>query len=383
MHTAYRTRPGDHRDDPMHGRTWARRSHLWVRDPTAPPNPRASFGAAVQIREPLPRMRTTVATMVVWVGLAAGCAAQNPNGRSRSEFWAFTAPWDQASAASVARNGSRLQAVVTGWIALDSASARPFVASVYTDTQRLAAPTRRLAIVTSWHNDRFHARPIRTLATRPALLAETARWIAERARRDRYDGLVLDFEELEPRDLDAQLAVTRAIRDSARARGIRLVAVAIPASNATAYPARPLLGVADLVLVMLYDQHWLGSEPGPISEPTWVARSLAARVAEAGGPDRVVAGLPLYGYRWRRGAATEIVSFDDAQRIAAQTATPLRRDSASFTLRAERSPDWDMWVTDVELLRRLVGASERMGIRRFSFWRLGQEDPAMWRALVP
>jgi spore germination protein YaaH len=328
-------------------------------------------------------MRATVAVMLVWLGLAAGCAAQDPSRRSGSEFWAFTAPWDPASAASVARNGSRLQAVVTGWIALDSASGRPFVASAYTDTQRLAAPTRRLAIVTSWHNDRFHARSIRTLAARPALLAEAARWIAERARHDGYDGLVLDFEELEPPDLNAQLAVTRAIRDSARARGVRLIAVAIPAGNATAYPARPLLGVADLLLVMLYDQHWLGSEPGPISEPSWVARSLGARIAEAGGTDRVVAGLPLYGYRWRRRAATEIVTFEDAQRIAAQTATSLRRDPASFTLRAERSPDWDMWVTDVELLRRLVRESERMGIRRFSFWRLGQEDPAVWRALVP
>ncbi len=328
-------------------------------------------------------MRTTVAALCAWLGLAAGCTAQNPNSRRGSEFWAFTAPWDQASAASVARNGSRLQAVVTGWIALDSVSGRPFVASAYADTQRLAAPTRRLAIVTSWHNDRFHARPIRTLAASPARLAEVARWIAERARRDDYDGLVLDFEELEPRDLDGQLAVIRAIRDSARGRGVQVVAVAIPAGSTDAYPARPLLGVADLLLVMLYDQHWLGSEPGPISEPSWVARLLALRVADAGGPDRVVAGLPLYGYRWRRGAATEIVSFDDAQRIAAETRTPLRRDAASFTLRAQRSPDWDLWVTDADLLRRLVSEAEQTGIRRFALWRLGQEDPAVWRALIP
>ncbi|MDQ3950627.1 MAG: hypothetical protein M3282_09785, partial [Gemmatimonadota bacterium] len=295
---------------------------------------------------------------------------------------AFTAPWDRASAASVARNSARLHAIVTGWIALDSATGRPFVAAAYKDTQQLAPGTRRLAIVTSWHNDRFHAQPIRTLAARPALLGESARWIAEQAASGGYHGLVLDFEELEPRDLGAQLAVARAIRDTARARGVRLVAIAVPAGNTASYPARPLLDVADFILVMLYDQHWLGSEPGPISEPDWVARSLAARVAEAGGPDRVVAGLPLYGYRWRRRAATEIVSFDDAKRIAAETRTPLRRDVASYTLRAGHPPDWDLWVTDAELLRRLMRDAKRMGIRRFSFWRLGQEDPAVWRALI-
>ena len=326
-------------------------------------------------------MRTAVAAVLVSLTLNGGCTAQGPARPARGEFWAFTAPWDPASAASVARNSARLDAVVTGWIALDSATGRPFVAAAYNDTQGVAAGTWRFAIVTSWHNDRFHPRSVRALAGDEALLAQAARWIAEHGAAGRYDGLVVDFEELEPSDLAAQLRVIAAIRDSARGRGVRSLAVAIPAGNAASYPARRLLEVADFVLVMLYDQHWLGSQPGPISEPGWVSRSLAARVAEAGGPDRVVAGLPLYGYRWVRGAPTEIVSFEDAKRIAAESGAPLTRDARSFTLRAHRSPDWDMWVTDAELLRRLVSEAQRIGVRRFAFWRLGQEDPAMWEAL--
>ncbi|MFN2564519.1 MAG: hypothetical protein ABR499_05840 [Gemmatimonadaceae bacterium] len=328
-------------------------------------------------------MRATVAATLAWLGLATACAAQKPNRLGGgAEYWAFTAPWDRASAASVAANAARLDAVVTGWIALDSVSGRPFVASSYRDDQRLPRRTRRFAIVTSWHNDRFHPTSIRALAARPAVLGEAARWVAIHAASGGYAGLVLDFEELEPSDLQAQLAVTRAVRDSAHARGIRVVVTAIPAGNVTSYPVRPLLGAADLVLVMLYDQHWLTSEPGPISAPSWVMRSLETRVAEAGGPERIVAGLPLYGYRWRRGATTEIVSFGDAQRIAAQTRTPLRRDAASFTLRAHRSPDWDLWVTDVELLRRLMTDVRRRGVRRVAFWRMGQEDPKVWGTLV-
>jgi spore germination protein YaaH len=326
-------------------------------------------------------MRTAVAATLVCLALNGGCAAQGPAQPERGELWAFTAPWDPASAASVARNSGRLNAVVTGWIALDSATGRPFVAAAYKDTQGLAPGTRRFAIVTSWHNDRFHPRSVRALAGDEALLGQAARWIAEHGKVGGCQGLVIDFEELEPSDVAAQLRVIGAVRDSARARGVTSLAVAIPAGNATSYPARRLLEVADFVLVMLYDQHWLGSEPGPISEPAWVARSLAARVAEAGGPDRVIAGFPLYGYRWRHSAATEIVSFGDAKRIAAESGTPLTRDAASFTLRAQHPPDWDMWVTDAELLRRLVSEARRIGVRRFAFWRLGQEDPAIWDAL--
>src|SRR5918999_1436099 len=218
-----------------------------------------------RVRERLHRMYKTVSA-TLWIVLTTACAAQSPADRgSSTELWAFTAPWDTASAVSIRRNSGRLDAVVTGWIALDSATGRPFVASAYKDTQQLKNGARRLAIVTSWHNDRFHARSIRALASTPALLGESARWIAEHAASRGYHGLVLDFEELEPRDLESQIVVARAIRDSARARGVRLLAIAIPAVNAS-YPFRPLLGVADYVLLMLYDQHWLTSEPGPISE---------------------------------------------------------------------------------------------------------------------
>src|SRR5688572_12151865 len=103
-------------------------------------------------------MRLIVVAIITWVGLSASCTAQEPIREKVAEYWAFTAPWDPASAASVTRNSGRLGAVVTGWIALDSASGRPFVAATYKDTQQLARGVRRLAIVTSWHNDRFHTR---------------------------------------------------------------------------------------------------------------------------------------------------------------------------------------------------------------------------------
>jgi spore germination protein YaaH len=237
-----------------------------------------------------------------------------------------------------------------------------------------------MAIVTSWHGDRFHPRTIRTLATTPQLLATAAREIADHAASMGYSGLVLDFESLEPADLAAQVSVIRAIADAARARGVSQIAVAIPATDTTGYPARPLLDVADYVIVMLYDQHWTGSEPGPISEPAWVNGALARRIAESGA-DRIVAGLPTYAYRWRRGQPTEILGYREAAAISRKESVPLKRDKATGTLRARRGSSWDMWVTDATLLERLVGDARSSGVRRFALWRLGQEDPAIWRVI--
>ena len=237
-----------------------------------------------------------------------------------------------------------------------------------------------MAIVTSWHGQRFHPRSIRYLARHERDRARAAGAIGRHARAMGYAGLIVDFETLEPADLDAQLLVLRAITDSARAHGVTTIAVAVPATDTAAYPARPLLRVVDFIIPMLYDQHWSGSQPGPISAPQWVRSSLALRVAEAG-PDRVVAGLPTYGYQWRKGSPTRDVGYVEARRAAIQAGVPLRRDETTGTLRA-KAQDWELWVTDAELLERLVRESRGAGVHRFALWRMGREDPAIWTTVV-
>ena len=156
----------------------------------------------------------------------------------------------------------------------------------------------------------------------------------------------------------------------------------MPATDTAAYPARDLVAAgADLVLVMLYDQHWAGSPPGPIAAPDWARQRLATRIAEVGA-SRIVAGLPLYGYHWRREAPTDVVGYADAVRIAAAAGQTLEREPASQTLRVVRPDSAQVWVTDAVLLRALIDDARRAGVRTFSLWRLGLEDPAVWEGTV-
>jgi spore germination protein YaaH len=238
-----------------------------------------------------------------------------------------------------------------------------------------------MAIVTSWHGERFHAGSIRMLASNASSLGRAAGAIARHASEMGYGGLVFDFETLVARDLSAQISVMKAIADSARRHGVRTIAAAIPATDTSAYPVKPLLGVADYLIVMLYDQHWPGSAPGPISAPEWVESSLARRIREAG-PERLIAGLPTYGYHWRRGLPTLPVTFAEAQRAVTGARTQFTRDSASRTLRALVGPGAEIWMTDASLLEVLVRSGKAQGVNRFALWRLGQEDPAIWGRVV-
>lgn len=313
--------------------------------------------------------------------VASGCLHLPARPEAAAELWGFTGPWDARSDSSVARNSPKLARVVTGWITFDTVSFMPV--QLYADSLALAPDMRgrSMALLTSRHGNRFHPDIIRGLGQSPQALALAAGTLARLIEAGGYGGLVIDFEGMTAGDIEALLTVVRSFADSSRAHGAATVAIAVPAADTAAYPGALLLGAADLLMPLLYDQHWGTSAPGPISSPEWVRRHLGARVAEVGS-NRIVAALPLYGYRWRRAAATEVIGFADAVRLSSMTNTLLTRDISSATLHATSAEGWEIWVTDAVLLRTLMRDARLLGVSTFALWRLGLEDPAVWGTTV-
>lgn len=312
--------------------------------------------------------------------LGSACSSLPAVGRIATERWAFSAPWDPRSAASVRAHGVALDGVVLDWIPLDTVTGMPFV--LYPDSVSAVLPSsiRRMALVTTFVTDQFHPSIIRRLAADSFALRRSAAAIAERIQRGGYRGVVLDFEGMTGADTALTRAVVATIAEAARSRGVGPVVIAIPASDTVGFPARLFTSSADLLLIMLYDQHWATSPPGAIAEPLWVRRTLAMRVAESGA-SRVVAALPLYGYQWRANAPAATISYDDARRLAAEAGVALDRDPATHSLHALRAgaDGWELWVTDAVLLDALQREVAAFGVRRVAYWRLGLEDPAIWQ----
>src|SRR5688500_15646753 len=143
---------------------------------------------------PASRAALAAALVHLTLPLLAGCGGLSfPGGRAASAtVWGFTAPWDPRSARSASRNGPALDAVVTGWISLDTLGGAP--RALYADTVPVGT-TRRMALVTSFDGGRWHPALVRALGLDTMRLAETAASVAELASRAGYRGLVLDFEE--------------------------------------------------------------------------------------------------------------------------------------------------------------------------------------------
>ena len=318
----------------------------------------------------------------VSLALLSACAHFPSQPQGAADYWGFTGPWDRRSDRSVEEHGASLARIITGWIALDTTSFLPL--EPYGDSigKNPALTGRTMALITSYHGSRFHPEIIRGLGGNAQATGITAGAIAALMDSSRYRGVVMDFEGMTPRDLDQLLAFTRAVADSVRAHGVGTVVIAVPAGDTAAYPAALLLQSADLIMPILYDQHWSDSPPGPIASPEWVTRNLGTRVAEVGAA-RIVAAFPLYGYRWRKSAETEVISFDDARRLTTMTNTALIRDHASATVHATSPEGWELWVSDRVQLETLVREARQLGVRTFALWRLGLEDPAIWAFIDP
>jgi len=307
------------------------------------------------------------------------CVHLPPALQAPDTYWGFAAPWDARSLASIREHAPALSVIVSAWIAFDSTSFRPV--ELYPDSVRgLEGAATRFALITTYQGNRFHPEILRGLSETPGLLAQYAGAIAALVDSGQYRGVVLDFEGMTVRDLDVLLASVRTIGDSARAHGASTVVVAVPAADTAAYPGALLLSSADYLMPMIYDQHWSGSAPGPIAEPAWALKYVGMRAAEVGA-GKIIAAFPVYGYRWRNGAATEVISYYDARSLAELTNTPLTRDPASGTLHALSSQNWEIWVSDAALMDTLVRQSRRVGVKTFAFWRLGLEDPALWQSV--
>lgn len=333
---------------------------------------------------PVSSRRFTLHRLGLFIALGAAaiaaCAARSVEAPTQLRIWGFTVPWDAKSSATAREHATQLGAVISGWIQLDSVTAQPFAEFRDTLARNRVSGMRLMAIVTNAVAGRFHPAAVRQLAADPDALARAAGEVARRLTSGGYGGLVIDLEGFAPPDRDAIALVARAFADSARRHRIAPIALAVPAVDTVTFAGRNFVPAVDYLLVMLYDQHWTTSAPGPLAAPDWVRAATASRVAEVGA-SHVVAALPLYGYRWPTTGPAAALTFADAERDAGAAGVQLQRDSATATLRATSPGAWDLWVSDAGLIMRLIREVRAEGVNTIALWRLGQEDPAVWSAL--
>ncbi len=320
------------------------------------------------MRLPTPCVAVAILAAAAGCGRIPGSSAPLP-----ASVWLLPAPdEDVGGQAPLLPDG--VGVLLGGAIAIDSASFRPVTGP---RLQPPPAGTSRVALLTTYQGLRYHPESIRALAADPIAAAGFA-GLTARAAMEIGNGLFIDFQGATPDELRSTISLLRTIADSARATGAAPIGVVVPPGDTSAYPTGVLARTADVIVLRLWGEHRAGTSPGPLVSPDWMTRQIGLR-ASAVGVARLVAELPLFGYRWNRDGTVQRLSYAEAESLVRSEAGSFRRDPASGSLTASSSRNgWTIWIVDAESIDRLIAVARQAGMRRFALAGAAGADPAIW-----
>ncbi len=304
--------------------------------------------------------------------------------RGARELFAFYMPWDEASRRALRDHLGEIDWVVPGLATI----AGPNRAMQYEADRELrsilaegSARPRLMPMVQNAAPDgHWDGAGTAKLLGDPVARRRFADAVIRVVAQERGHGVMLDLEGL-PRSAhtDYRLFVAE-LRSRFAARGWT-VALAVPVAdpdwNLPAYAA-----VADRLVVMAYDEHWMGGVAGPIASQPWFMRVVADAVA-AIGRDKAVVALGSYAYDWS-GGRTEPLTIAEAWSRAAHAGTMPVFDAGSGNMRfayREHGRNHEVWMLDAVSASNQLRVLDRLGVGSMALWRLGSEDPGFWPAL--
>lgn len=320
-------------------------------------------------------------------GLSAWLPHRHARTSSAPLTVAFYLPQDDAAYHSLQRHAASLDWVVPAEITFGGAA---HTLSVEREARfdnviaSLRDGPRVLPMVQNYVNDQWDGPSAASLLADRRARAQMVRQLADAVARQKAAGLVLDLEELPDAAWARYPGFIQQLR-AALPRGAE-VAVTVPA-ELPASRMSPLARAANRIILMAYDQHWQGGQPGPIAAQDWFNQRVetAQRLV---GTQRLIVALGSYGYDWHGPGGTitavDPLNIEDAWLAAHDAGTQVLFDPASGNAGFGYDLDGEhhsVWMLDAATSWNQMQAIKRLGIGAVGLWRLGSEDEGFWQDL--
>lgn len=208
-----------------------------------------------------------------------------------------------------------------------------------------------------------------------------------------YSGVNIDFEGLNPSDRPYLTGFMRDLYAKLNPAG-KLVTMAVPAKTydkrngwSGAYDYAKLAPNMDLALIMAYDFHSKNTAPGAVAPISWV-RDCTRFAASQFGKHKLILGAPAYGYDWNTttNQASDVTStrFSTILSVSRSSGARFSYDttSASGVLNYRiNGQSHSIWYDNARSFAAKLAVAETYDIAGVGLWRLGQEDPYLWRVM--
>lgn len=200
-----------------------------------------------------------------------------------------------------------------------------------------------------------------------------------------YDGVQIDFEYVSKED--AQHFYTF-LHDLYRRIPKKIISVAVPARIKTlkndVYDYKKIVTLVDRMMIMAYDEHWSTSSPGAVASVDW-CNKIAKYSASIIPRNRLVMGLPFYGRAWGDVNPSKAYRFSTLRAFMENQKIPdteVSRKNGIPTFKYSQNVNVTVFFEDFYSVYAKFSMYEKMGVKKISFWCLGQEDPMVWSYLA-
>lgn len=146
--------------------------------------------------------------------------------------------------------------------------------------------------------------------------------------------------------------------------------------------------VTDYVIIMGYDEHYMGSEAGSVASLPWVEQGVKDTLTEVPA-ERTILAVPFYTRLWKTtdgGALTsEAIGMDQAQKVIADNGAETYWDkttSQNYGTYEGDGATYQIWLEDSKSIAEKVKLISKYKLAGVAEWKLGFENSGIWKTIA-
>ena len=202
------------------------------------------------------------------------------------------------------------------------------------------------------------------------------------------DGINIDFEYLEEAVGIHFLQFLRELSVETHKNNLVLsVDNPVPEDFTSHYDRAEQGRVVDYVIIMGYDEHYVGSEEaGSVASLPWVEKGIQDTLAEVPA-ERVINAVPFYSRLWKTLAGTlssEAIGMGQVQEVISKYKVETYWDkntSQNYGTFENEGTEFQIWIEDAQSIAEKVKLSSKYNLAGVAAWKLGFESSDVWQAI--
>lgn len=202
------------------------------------------------------------------------------------------------------------------------------------------------------------------------------------------DGINIDFEYLEEAVGIHFLQFLRELSVETHKNNLVLsVDNPVPEDFTSHYDRAEQGRVVDYVIIMGYDEHYVGSEEaGSVASLPWVEQGIKDTLTEVPA-ERVINAVPFYSRLWKTLAGTlssEAIGMGQAQEVVQKYKVETYWDkntSQNYGAFESEGAEFQIWIEDAQSIAEKVKLSSKYNLAGVAAWKLGFESSDVWQAI--